>query len=130
MREARGGRSRHWPADSCPGLADDDPVGREVRVGRIQAYQALIEAIKDDDSPAGKMLRKEYGAVVELNTEHEDTAIDDVPGGPVRLRAIAVARQRVVKLRSEDVIGDDAYRVLMQELDWADLSAGGGWHEA
>lgn len=108
------------------GLTDDDPVGREIRLGRTQAYQALLEAIKDDESLAAKLLRKEYGAVVELNTSHgQDTAIDDVPGGPLRRRAIAVARQRAFELRRDDVIGDDAYKVLVQELDWAELSAGG-----
>ena len=30
------------------------------------------------------------------------------------------------ELRRDDVIGDDAYNILVQELDWAELSAGGG----
>jgi CPA1 family monovalent cation:H+ antiporter len=109
------------------GLTDDDPVGREVRLARTQAYGALIEAIKGDDTLAGKLLRKEYGAVVELNADQaSDAAVDEVPGGPLRRRAIAVARQRAFELRRDEVIGDDAYRVLVQELDWAELSAGGG----
>jgi monovalent cation/hydrogen antiporter len=109
------------------GLTDDDPVGREIRLGRTRAYDALLDAIKDDETLAAKLLRKEYGAVVELNTSHEhDTPVDEVPGGPLRRRAIAVARQRAFELRRDDVIGDDAYRVLVQELDWAELSAGGG----
>ena len=108
-------------------LTDDDPVGREIRLGRTQAYCALLEAIKDDDTLAGKLLRKEYGAVVELNTSQApDTPVDEVPGGPLRRHAIAVARQRAFELRRDNVIGDDAYRVLVQELDWAELSAGGG----
>jgi len=49
-----------------------------------------------------------------------------VPGCPLRRRAIAVARQRAFEMRRDDVIGDDAFRVLVQELDWAELSAGGG----
>jgi CPA1 family monovalent cation:H+ antiporter len=32
-------------------------------------------------------------------------------------------------MRRDDVIGGDAYRVLVQELDWAELSAGGGRRE-
>jgi Na+/H+ antiporter len=109
------------------GLTDDDPVGRELRVGRTQAYQALLDSIKDDDSLVARLLRKEYGAVVEGNTgEPPDARDDDVPGGPLRRRAIGVARQRAFELRRDDVIGDDAYRVLVQELDWAELSAGGG----
>ncbi|MDR6536869.1 cation:proton antiporter [Variovorax soli] len=109
------------------GLVDDDPVGREVRLGRTHAYRALLDAIKDDDSLSGKLLRKEYGAVIALNTGHTGNApLDEVPGGPLRRRAIAVARQRAFEMRRDDVIGDDAYRVLVQELDWAELSAGGG----
>ncbi|WP_218508217.1 sodium:proton antiporter [Variovorax sp. dw_308] len=108
-------------------LTDDDPVGREIRLGRTHAYTTLLDAIKDDDTLSGKLLRKEYGAVVELNSSHAaDAPVDDVPGGPLRRRAIAVARQRAFELRRDDVIGDDAYRVLVQELDWAELSAGGG----
>jgi CPA1 family monovalent cation:H+ antiporter len=109
------------------GLTDGDPVGREIRLGRTHAYSALLDAIKDDDTLAGKLLRKEYGAVVELNTgEANDAPVDEVPGGPLRRHAITVARQRAFELRRDDVIGDDAYRVLVQELDWAELSAGGG----
>jgi Na+/H+ antiporter len=108
------------------GLRDDDPVGQEIRLGRAHAYQALINAIKDDDSLAAKLLRKEYGAVVEQNTDGDQSApVDDVPGGPLRRSAIAVARQRAFELRRDDVIGDDAYRVIVQELDYAELSAGG-----
>ena len=108
------------------GLTDDDPVGREIRLGRAQAYRALLDAIKDDDTLAAKLLRKEYGAIVELNTSQaQDVPVDEVPGGPLRRRAIAVARHRASELRREGVIGDDAYRVLVQELDWAELSAGG-----
>lgn len=109
------------------GLTDDDPVGQEIRIGRARAYAALLDAIKDDDTLAGKLLRKEYSAIVELNSsEAHDTPVNEVPGGPLRRRAIAVARQRAFELRGSDVIGDDAYRVLVQELDWAELSAGGG----
>ncbi|HEY0179512.1 MAG TPA: cation:proton antiporter, partial [Dokdonella sp.] len=109
------------------GLTEDDTVKDEVRLGRTEAYGALLAAIKDDDTLAGKLLRKEYAAVVELNGSHaQDAPIDEVPGGPLRRSAIAVARQRAVELRDTEVIGDDAFRVLMQELDWAELSAGGG----
>jgi CPA1 family monovalent cation:H+ antiporter len=107
------------------GLTDDDPVGREIRLGRTHAYRALLDSIKDDDTLSAKLLRKESGAVVELNSQALDATVDDVPGGPLRRRAIAVARQRAVELRGDEVIGDEAYRVLVQELDWAELSAGG-----
>lgn len=109
------------------GWTDDDPVGREVRIGRANACGALLDAIKDDDTLAAKLLRKEYSAVIELNTNRaHDAPVDEVPGGPPRRRAIDVARRRAFELRRDAVIGDDAYRVLIQELDWAELSAGEG----
>ena len=109
------------------GLRDDDPVGREVRLGRTRAYQALLDAIASDESLDAKLLRKEYAAVIELNTgEAPGAPVDEVPGGPLRRRAIAAARQRAFELRRDEVVGDDAYRVLVQELDWAELGAGGG----
>ncbi|MEP6503162.1 MAG: cation:proton antiporter [Betaproteobacteria bacterium] len=108
------------------GLTDDDPVGREIRLGRTQVYQALLDAVKDDESLAAKLLRKEYGAIIELNaSESPDLPVDEVPGGALKRRAIAVARERALLLRADEVIGDDAYRALVRELDWAELGAGG-----
>ena len=73
-----------------------------------------------------KLLRKEYQAVVDLNTsEAREQPLTEVPGGPLRRRAIAAARGKVNELRDREVIGDQAYRTLVQELDWAELSAGG-----
>ncbi len=107
-------------------LSDDGFVAREIRLGRTYAYRASLAAIAGDDTLHAKLLRKEYDAIVDLNEgAASDAAVDDVPGGPVRRRAIAVARQRAFELLRDDVIGDDAYRVLVQELDWAELSAGG-----
>jgi len=110
------------------GLRDDDPVGREVRLARHRVYRAALDAIADDDSMHAKLLRKEYGAVVESNADGNTQAadIDELSGGPVRRRAIAAARERTLALRRDEVIGDDAFRVLIAELDWAELNAGAG----
>ncbi|SEK61719.1 monovalent cation:H+ antiporter, CPA1 family [Roseateles sp. YR242] len=107
-------------------MEDNDPVAQEVRNGRTQIYQALLASIENDQSFPAALLRKEYQAVVDLNSkEHVTLPLDEVPGGPLRRQAIAVARDKAVELREQDVIGDHAYRLLIQELDWAELSAGG-----
>lgn len=112
------------------GLTDDDPVAREVRHARTQAYGAMLEAIEHDDSGAARLLRREYAAVVAMNAgARRDAPLEEVPGGSLRRHTITVARERVAELRRDDVIGDDAYRILIQELDWAELSAGGGRQE-
>jgi CPA1 family monovalent cation:H+ antiporter len=109
------------------GLSDDDPVAREVRVARSRAYQAVLDSLQSDDSPAAKLLRKQYAELVELNSGDAVSGDDDdVPAGPQRRSAIALARRQANELRRTEVIGDDAFRVLVQELDWAELSAGGG----
>jgi monovalent cation/hydrogen antiporter len=59
------------PLIRCMGLTDDDPVGREVRLGRTMAYQALLESIDGDESLTAKLMRKEYGAVAELHSSHQ-----------------------------------------------------------
>lgn len=107
-------------------LSHDDLVFREVRNGRTLIYRALLDAIGSDDSLHAKLLRKEYQAVVDLNaSEDREYPLSEVPGGPLRRNAIAAARRKVIELRDQEVIGDQAFRLLVQELDWAELSAGG-----
>lgn len=105
------------------GLRDDDPVGREVRRGRVEAYRAALAAIEGEDTLQAKLLRKEFGAVIELCEAGEDQAPAGMPRGRERLAAIAAARSRIFELRRSSVIGDDAYHLLEEELDWAELSA-------
>jgi Na+/H+ antiporter len=107
-------------------LVDDDLVPREIRLGRTQAYRALVRSIEGDETITAKLLRKEYEQVIAANDDPDRREpVDDVPGGALRRQAIAAARRRAYELLAEDIIGDDAYRVLVQELDWAELSAGG-----
>jgi CPA1 family monovalent cation:H+ antiporter len=107
-------------------LPDDDLVSAEVRSGRTLIYQALLDSIKDDDSLHAILLKKEYQAVVELNAIRDHAQpLNEVPGGPLRRHAIAAARAKAIDLRNKEIIGDHAYRTLVQELDWAELSAGG-----
>jgi len=109
-------------------LRDDDPVGREVRLARTHAYRALLDAIDGDESLHAQLLRQEYASALALNQDRQrdEQAIDEGSGGPLRRRAIAAARTRTQELLRAGVIGDAAFRVVVQELDWAELSAGAG----
>ena len=108
-------------------LVDGDLVSQEVKWARTEAYRAALEAIKDDDSMHAAILRKEYRAVVELS---ESSPLDgepgELPGNPIRRKAIAAARGKTHELRLDGAIGDDAYHVLETEFDWAELSASTG----
>ena len=121
----------HWTRCCLPiirwlKLSDDDPVAAEVRAGRTLIYQALLDAIDADNSVHARLLRKEYQAVVDLNSSHGPAQpLNEVPGGPLRRQAIDAARRKAIDLRNREVIGEQAYRALVQELDWAELAAGG-----
>lgn len=107
-------------------LSDDDPVAREVRQARAEAYRAALASIEGEESIHAVVMRKEYRAVIEVSEKVElQSETLDLPGSALRRFAIAAARARALELRRTLVIGDDAYRLLEEELDWAELSAGG-----
>ena len=50
--------------------------------------------------------------------------VDDLPGYADALRRAQEAeRRKLLELRARDVIGDDAFHRVEEELDWADLHA-------
>lgn len=107
-------------------LEATDPVAAEVRQGRVEIYRALLASVSEDGSPHAWLLAKEYQAVVDLNAHPAaDEPLHELPGGPLRRHAITAAQQRAIDLRNAQVIGEAAYRILIQELDWAELAAGG-----
>ncbi|KAB1075548.1 Na+/H+ antiporter [Methylobacterium planeticum] len=111
------------------GLEDDDPVGQEVGRARAEAYAAALESLdsKASEGPevvATEALREEFRAALEeARTHDEGRAPETLPSDAVRRRAIAAARDTVLRLRKEGRIGDDAYYVLEEEFDWAELNA-------
>ena len=109
------------------GLKDDDPVAMEVARGRAIAYRAALEAIDGDPSEEAEILRLEYRALLMQADDDPDggVASGELPADPLRRRAIEAARKSIFDLRASEVIGDDAFHHLEEELDRAELSAGG-----
>ncbi|WP_232631250.1 cation:proton antiporter [Methylobacterium sp. Leaf118] len=106
------------------GLEDADPVGHEVGWARAEAYGAAVETLKDDPSEAADALRREFHAALEQARAHgEGLAPEGLPTDAPRRRAVRAARDRIHALRRSGRIGDDAYFVLEEELDWAELNA-------
>lgn len=104
----------------------EDPVAREVRAGRVEIYRALLATVADDESHHARLLAKEFQAVIDFNLNAADaTPLHEVPVGPLRRHAIQAARRRAVELRNQQIIGEQSYRLLTQELDWAELASGG-----
>ena len=105
-------------------LADGDPVRREVETARIEAYQAALTAIDGDETIGARLLRKEYQRRLERAGETGAGDGDEQDIDVLRRRTVNAARNRTNELRLRGEIGDDAYHILEEEFDWAELSAG------
>src|SRR4029079_15496332 len=69
--------------------------------------------------------RLEYRALLLRAEDDGGVASGELPADPLRRRAIHAARQSILKLRESEEIGDDAFHLLEEEFDWAELSAQG-----
>ncbi len=106
-------------------LEAPDPVAFEVRKARAKALMAAIAAIDGDQSEEAKLLREEFEASLETSRNDEAASnLDRLPGNDIRRTALAAARKRTNELWRAGTIGDEAYRTLESEFDWAELSAG------
>jgi CPA1 family monovalent cation:H+ antiporter len=105
-------------------LRDDDPVGREVAAARARALSAGLAGLESDPSPAAEAVRQEFAA----HLESTDSGLDArearrVAHGDVHQRALQAARQAVLAMRDSQEIGDDAFHMIEEELDWIEMSA-------
>jgi CPA1 family monovalent cation:H+ antiporter len=110
------------------GLKDEeDPVTVEAARARVIASRAALEEIEGDPSEEAELLRLEYRALL-LRAENDPSGgltLAGLPADPLRRRALAAARQAVLRLRDAEDIGDDAFHLLEEELDRGELSAQG-----
>jgi len=100
-----------------------DPVAHEVAQARVAAYRAALATLDGDSTEEANLLRKELSKLL-AQAEGSDGTSFEGPLDSLRLRGIAVARQTTYELRISGEIGDDAYHVLEEEFDWAEMSAG------
>lgn len=113
------------------GLEHDDEVEREVRLARVETLRAGTAALRDGDggTEAAELLRRQY----EVRLAHAEARhAGQVPGdGQVSSRDLSTAalaatraeRRRLSELRADGTIGDDAFHLVEEELDRAELSA-------
>jgi CPA1 family monovalent cation:H+ antiporter len=102
-------------------LRGDDSVQRELRLAHREINEAALAVIDGDNSPEATALRREFAALLE--DSQQSTTRPKSPHDDLRTRIIDKQRQRLFGLRSEGVIGDDAFHQLEAQLDMAELSA-------
>ena len=101
-------------------LTDDGRIDRERNFARQEATRAALATLADRGEPEARILRREYNVL--LDSEEMRDLRPNV-FGQMRIRAIRAERERLLTLRRTREIGDDAYRTLEEELDWAEGNA-------
>jgi CPA1 family monovalent cation:H+ antiporter len=105
-------------------LSDDRPVEREVRAAREAVARAALEALDGARGAAADALRREYEAALDgARCAPEDSPGRDTEHDVLRRRSVLAQRLTLTSLRTEAVIGDDAFHRVEAELDWAELYA-------
>jgi CPA1 family monovalent cation:H+ antiporter len=102
------------------GLEQDDAVDREVQLARVETARAAVAELdgSDRESDIGRLLHRRYQSRLAGMADDGDGA-----AGPLLRRAVAAERRRLVALREDGTIGDDAFHKVEEELDWAELHA-------
>lgn len=96
-------------------LEDDGAVEREVRLAREETTQAALNAL------AGTGGEGEMVALLRRKYESRLTGNADADYLAAQQRAQEAQRRTLVELRTQGVIGDDAFHLLEEELDWGEV---------
>jgi NhaP-type Na+/H+ or K+/H+ antiporter len=106
-------------------LRDDDPVGREAKAARERALRAGLASFAHDRSPAAELIRQEFTA--HLTREDGDPEAPDGAHSAheeIHRGALQAAREAVLAMRASEEIGDDAFHLIEEELDWLEMAIG------
>lgn len=102
-------------------LEEDDPVMREVQIARERALEAALATFDHDASPIVELVRKEFMLHL-APSGPEQLNHDQSAHAETHRTALHAARQAVLIMRTNDEIGDDAFHLVEEELDWHEMS--------
>ena len=104
-------------------LHDDDPVGRELTAARERALRAALASVAGDRSPVAELVRREFTArLARERGDAEPGAATRSAHHEVHRAALQAARQAILAMRANDEIGDDAFHLMEEELDWLEMA--------
>jgi NhaP-type Na+/H+ and K+/H+ antiporters len=103
-------------------LRDDDPVDREVRLACERIVHVGLQVLDADQSQEAQVIRGELQAQLE-QTEAQKDPNELGQYDSLRARIVAAQRDALLKMRSSDEIGDDAFHQIEAQLDVAEVNA-------
>ena len=98
-------------------LPNDDQVEREVQHARARAAEAALASLGTSGGATASALREEYDRRRSDATE----PMQDADDREQRIGALEAERRTIRALRASGEIGDDAYHIIEEELDWAEM---------
>jgi CPA1 family monovalent cation:H+ antiporter len=109
-------------------LDEDRTVEREVGIARVETARAALRTLDQlgETSSAAQVLRNEYRARIhaeEAPEAHRAEPQSDEALVALQLRAVEAQRDALTALRARQVIGDDAFHVVEEEIDLMELTA-------
>jgi CPA1 family monovalent cation:H+ antiporter len=104
-------------------LRDHDPIAREVHLARRRTAQAALTALATYRGPYADALRAEYDARLAGHAEQGSArgGVRAASSVEPRRRALVAERRELLELRQRGEIGDEAFHVIEEELDWGDM---------
>ena len=104
-------------------MPEDNTVERELQDARLAIAQAALAALGEDAGEEADILRQRLRAESKTAAAAQETLDrSNTPSTALRAKILAVRRECLLALRSDGVIGDDAFHRLEEELDFADLA--------
>jgi len=107
-------------------LHDDGDVEREIGIARSETARAALQALeqKGPASHSADILRGEYRARLRAGEVEAKSGVQDGTGlAELQKRAVQAQREALRDLRTRQLIGDDAFHVVEEEIDLLDLTA-------
>jgi CPA1 family monovalent cation:H+ antiporter len=101
---------------------DEDTIAREVRAARIATAEAALASLSEEAGEEAASLRAELHADLRITVNLDDSDRPILPAKALRAKTLAARRDRLFTMRSDGVIGDEAFHQLEEELDFSELA--------
>jgi monovalent cation/hydrogen antiporter len=104
-------------------LDDDDPIGRELSAARARALRVGLATFEHDRSPVADAIREAFTMRLAPGRWEEGDA-RRFSTGDIHRSVLQAARQAVLAMRANEEIGDDAFHLVEEDLDWLEMALG------